>query len=44
MKTGIIGLPQVGKTSLFGILTKLHLSEQTFANPSRGAHWSREGS
>src|ERR1700733_8686358 len=37
MKTGIIGLPQVGKTSLFGILTKLHLSEQAFANP-REAH------
>jgi GTP-binding protein YchF len=26
MKTGIIGLPQVGKTSLFRILTKAHLS------------------
>src|SRR6204780_987259 len=37
MKTGIIGLPQVGKTSLFGILTKLRLSEQAFANP-REAH------
>src|ERR1700690_3927692 len=37
METGIIGLPQVGKTSLFGILTKLHLSEQAFANP-REAH------
>src|ERR1700690_622162 len=37
MKTGIIGLPQVGKTSLFGILTKLHLSEHAFANP-REAH------
>jgi GTP-binding protein YchF len=37
MKTGIIGLPQVGKTSLFGILTKVHLSEQAFANP-REAH------
>src|SRR3984885_424500 len=31
MKTGIIGLPQVGKTSLFRILTKAHLSAQ--ANP-----------
>ena len=37
MKTGIIGLPQVGKTSLFGILTKVHLSEQAYANP-REAH------
>ncbi len=26
MKTGIIGLPQVGKTSLFKILTKAHLT------------------
>jgi len=37
MKTGIIGLPQVGKTSLFGILTKAKLSEQAYANP-RDAH------
>src|SRR5579871_2213147 len=36
MKTGIIGLPQVGKTSLFQILTKAHLSGQS-ANP-REAH------
>jgi len=36
MKTGIIGLPQVGKTSLFRILTKAHLSA-TSANP-REAH------
>src|SRR5947209_866402 len=36
MKTGIIGLPQVGKTSLFRILTKAHLSAQT-SNP-REAH------
>ncbi len=36
MKTGIIGLPQVGKTSLFQILTKAHLSAQ-HANP-REAH------
>src|SRR5437867_856206 len=35
MKTGIIGLPQVGKTSLFRILTKAHLSAST--NP-REAH------
>jgi len=34
MKTGIIGLPQVGKTSLFGILTKAHLSEQAYSNPA----------
>ncbi|HXZ28041.1 MAG TPA: redox-regulated ATPase YchF [Terriglobales bacterium] len=27
MKTGIIGLPQVGKTSLFKILTKTHVAE-----------------
>ena len=37
MKTGIIGLPQVGKTSLFRILTKARLSEQAYANP-REAH------
>ncbi len=37
MKTGIIGLPQVGKTSLFRILTRAHLSEHAFANP-REAH------
>ncbi len=36
MKTGIIGLPQVGKTSLFRILTKAHLSAHA-ANP-REAH------
>src|SRR3984885_8293600 len=36
MKTGIIGLPQVGKTSLFRILPKAHLSAQS-ANP-REAH------
>ena len=34
MKTGIIGLPQVGKSSLFRILTKAQLSEHAFANPS----------
>jgi GTP-binding protein YchF len=37
MKTGIIGLPQVGKTSLFRILTKTQLSEHALANP-REAH------
>src|SRR5216684_7810015 len=36
MKTGIIGLPQVGKTSLFRILTKAHLSTAP-TNP-REAH------
>ena len=37
MKSGIIGLPQVGKTSLFGILTKVRLSEGAYSNP-REAH------
>src|SRR5712664_2988906 len=37
MKTGIVGLPQVGKTSLFRILTKANLSEQAYSNP-REAH------
>jgi ribosome-binding ATPase len=37
MKTGIIGLPQVGKTSLFRILTKAKLEERGFSNP-REAH------
>src|SRR5256712_13983299 len=37
MKTGIIGLPQVGKTSLFRILTKANLTAQAYANP-REAH------
>src|SRR5690348_5676594 len=37
MKTGIIGLPQVGKTSLFRILTRTDLSEHAYANP-REAH------
>ena len=37
MKTGIIGLPQVGKTSLFRMLTKANLSEHAYANP-REAH------
>src|SRR5512146_2941361 len=36
MKTGIIGLPQVGKTSLFRMLTKAPL-EQAHVNP-REAH------
>ena len=34
MKSGIIGLPQVGKTSLFKILTKIEVS----AGHSREAH------
>jgi GTP-binding protein YchF len=33
MKTGIIGLPQVGKTSLFKILTKAKLEERGHSNP-----------
>lgn len=37
MKTGIIGLPQVGKTSLFKILTKAKLEDRGYANP-REAH------
>src|SRR5690348_16445142 len=37
MKTGIIGLPQVGKTSLFRILTRTDLSEHAYSNP-REAH------
>ena len=37
MKTGIIGLPQVGKTSLFKILTKAKIDEHGRANP-REAH------
>ena len=37
MKTGIIGLPQVGKTSLFKILTKAKLGERGHSNP-REAH------
>ena len=37
MKTGIIGLPQVGKSSLFRMLTKAHVSERAYANP-REAH------
>ncbi len=37
MKNGIIGLPQVGKTSLFRILTKARVEEYGHANP-REAH------
>ena len=37
MKTGIIGLPQVGKTSLFKILTKAKLEDRGYSNP-REAH------
>ena len=37
MKTGIIGLPQVGKSSLFRILTRTQLAENAFSNP-REAH------
>ncbi len=37
MKTGIIGLPQVGKTSLFKILTKAKVDEHGRSNP-REAH------
>jgi GTP-binding protein YchF len=33
MKTGIIGLPQVGKTSLFKILTKARLEDRGYSNP-----------
>jgi ribosome-binding ATPase len=34
MQTGIIGLPQVGKTTLFRILTKAHLN----GKPGQGTH------
>ncbi len=37
MKTGIIGLPQVGKTSLFVMLTKQSVAQRTHGNP-REAH------
>jgi ribosome-binding ATPase YchF (GTP1/OBG family) len=37
MKTGIIGLPQVGKTSLFKILTKAKVETPAYSNP-REAH------
>src|SRR5215510_8886280 len=37
MKSGIIGLPQVGKTSLFKILTKVDVSTRGHSNP-REAH------
>ncbi len=34
MQTGIIGLPQVGKTTLFRILTKAHLDAKSVAAPT----------
>ena len=37
MKSGIIGLPQVGKTSLFKILTKAKVEDRGYSNP-REAH------
>ncbi|MGH9522914.1 MAG: redox-regulated ATPase YchF [Terriglobales bacterium] len=37
MKAGIIGLPQVGKTALFKILTKVQVDANAYANP-REAH------
>jgi ribosome-binding ATPase len=37
MKTGIIGLPQVGKTSLFKILTRSKVETPAYSNP-RDAH------
>src|SRR5579872_7509029 len=37
MKTGIIGLPQVGKSSLFTILTKAALQSTGYSNP-KDAH------
>ncbi|MFP5228762.1 MAG: redox-regulated ATPase YchF [Acidobacteriota bacterium] len=37
MKTGIIGLPQVGKTSLFQILTRVKVEGHGYSNP-REAH------
>src|SRR5438270_12846144 len=33
MKSGIIGLPQVGKTSLFKILTKQDVSDRGYSKP-----------
>ncbi len=33
MKTGIIGLPQTGKTSLFRILTKAKFEDRGYSNP-----------
>src|SRR5437879_2477600 len=38
MKTGIIGLPQVGKTSLFQILTKVDVAASAHAHNPREAH------
>jgi len=33
MKTGIIGLPQVGKTSLFVMLTRQQVAQRAHGNP-----------
>jgi len=33
MKTGIIGLTQVGKTSLFNILTRVNIESRNHSNP-----------
>ena len=35
MKTGIIGLPQVGKTSLFKILTKAKLEDRGYSTRAK---------
>ena len=44
MKTGIIGLPQVGKTSLFKILTKVDVSSRGAFQSARSASGHRQGS
>src|SRR5258706_4671340 len=38
MKTGIIGLPQVGKTSLFQILTKVDVAASAESHNPREGH------
>ena len=43
MKTGIIGLPKVGKTSLFKMLTKATMDERKHANPREVAPGGGEG-